>query len=167
MIGQGLGDIMKMSVKSQWDDKFWKRIEHDSMRLDGTEIEYGFTEVIMHPEAKVPVAAVAEWNNNGVRSQSGAWKIPARDFMQISDLYAQGRMEEFNEQIASTLGLGGSKLDKTLDYLSKELAELVQQAISEGDFKALAPSTISQKQSDTILIDSGFMFDAIKGKVNK
>lgn len=154
-------------IKSQWDDTFWKKIEHDSRQLDGTEIEYGFPDVIMHPEADVPVAAIAEWNNNGVRSQSGAWRIPPRDFMQISDLYAQGRMKEFNEQIASTLGLGGGQMGKTLDFVAKELAELVQQAITEGDFKALSPSTISQKQSDTILIESGFMFDAIKGKVNK
>jgi hypothetical protein len=85
----------------------------------------------------------------------------------LADLYAQGDMSKFNEQIANTLGLGGGQMGKTLDFIAKELAELVQQAISEGNFKALAPSTISQKQSDTILIDSGFMFDAIKGKVNK
>ena len=154
-------------IKSKWNDKLWKKIEHDSRQLDGTEIEYGFPDVIMHPEAKVPVAAIAEWNNNGVRSKSGNFKIPPRDFMMLADLYAQGDMDKFNEQIASTLGLGGGQMGKTLDYVAKELAELVQQAISEGNFKALSPSTISQKQSDTILIDSGFMFDAIKGKVNK
>jgi hypothetical protein len=66
-----------MKIRSKWDDSFWKKIEHDSRTLDGTKIEYGFPELVIHPEAGVPVAAIAEWNENGVRSVSGNWRIPS------------------------------------------------------------------------------------------
>lgn len=152
-------------INCKWDDKFWRKIEQDSRDLDGTTIEYGFPEEIMHPEAKVPVAAVAEWNNNGVRGKDGSFRIPPRDFMFLADIYSQGDMHKFNEQVFLTLGLGKGKVDKSLDYISKELADLCRQAITEGDFKVLAPSTVAQKGHDTILIETGFMLDSIKGKV--
>ena len=158
---------MGVKVKSKWDDKFWKRIEHDSRTLDGTIIEYGFPEMIMHPEAKVPVAAVAEWNENGVRSSTGGWRIPPRSFLFLAAVYAEGDMDRFNEQIYLTLGLGKTKLNSSLDYVAKELADLVVKSIMEGEFKALKPSTIAKKKSDVLLIETGFMLDAIKGKVIK
>lgn len=154
-------------IKSKWNDKKWRDIERDSRSLDGTTIAYGFPELIMHPEAKVPVAAIAKWNNNGVRGLDGSWKIPSRDFMLMAEFLAKDDMQRFNEQIRLTLGRGNSKQSAALDYVAKELGDLVREAIGDGDYKALAKSTIEGKGSDTILIESGFMYDAASGKVLK
>ena len=159
--------MLYVKVNSKWDDSFWHKIEKDSKELDGKIIEYGFPDVVMHPEAKAPVAAVAEWNENGVRSSTGGWRIPPRQFMFLAAIYAEGDMDRFNEQIYLTLGLGKTKLNSSLDYVAKELADLVVKSIMEGEFKALKPSTIAKKKSDVILIETGFMLDAIKGKVIK
>ena len=137
----------------------WEELEKQMTYLESKQIEYGYPVDKMHPEAKVPVAAIAKWNNTGVKDKSGGWKIPPRPFMEISAIYTDFEMNKYNQQIMLSLLKGKTSVERALDYVGKEMADNVRQAIGEGNYAALAPSTIRQKGSDTILMDSSFMYD--------
>lgn len=148
------------------DMSAWKSLESELGYLDSREIEYGYLKPTMHPEAEVPVTNIAMWNHSGVKAKEGnKWRIPPRPFMTIASVVLESMIDKYNRRVAQSLGEGSASMNKALDFIAKEAADTVRTAISEGDYKALSPSTIRQKNSDTILIESGFMFDAAEGDV--
>lgn len=137
----------------------WEEIEKQMSYLESKQIEYGYPVDKIHPDAKVPVAQVAKWNNTGVKANGGGWKIPPRPFMEIAAIYTDFEMGKYNQQLMLSLLKGKTSVERALDYVGNEMADNVREAIGEGNYTALARSTVEQKGSDTVLIDSGFMYD--------
>ena len=143
----------------------WEEIEKQMAYLESKQIEYGYPTEKIHPDAKVPVAQVAKWNNTGVKAVGGGWRIPPRPFMEISAILNDMEMKKYNQQIMLSLTEGRNSVEKAMDFVGKELADNVRVAIGEGAYVALSSTTVKLKGSDTILIDSGYLFDSAEHKV--
>lgn len=156
-----------MGIDVEVDMKGWDNIIRDMENLNGKQIEYGFPEEVMHPEAEQPVHLIAYWNNYGTKSsqQKGLWHIPPRPFLTDAAILSEFEMDKLTTMIMYSVGEGNTALNNSLDRVGKDLADLVRQQITEGNYAALAPSTIARKSSDTLLIESAFMFDNIKHKM--
>lgn len=147
---------------SGWDD-----IIQDMENLSNKQLEYGFPDNVMHPEANQPLHLIAFWNNYGTKNSiTGQWHIPPRNFLTDAAVLSEFSMEKLNMLIMHSIGEGTQSLNRSLDRVGKDLSDMVREQITEGDYRALSPNTIAAKQSDTILIETGFLFDNVKHKVS-
>lgn len=146
-------------------DEVMKDMEY----LEDHKVEYGYLDNQPHPSnPEINVATVAMYNNEGVKNTGGgSWKIPPRPFMEISGIIVDSRLDEFSDQVMWAVTKGKSGIDLSLDYVAKECADTIRQSIDTQEFVPNAPSTQQQKQGDTILIDSGVLYDSAKGDVVK
>ena len=162
--------VICSSIDAELDLSGFDELERELNWLETQTVEYGFiNSTIKHPTAKVPVAQVADWNNSGTKSSSGnKWHIPPRPFMDLASIYVDDLMStKLGKRIGQSFLEGKASYSKALDFIGKESADQVKYAIDEGDFKALAPSTVRRKASDTILIHSGFMYNSVDSQVIK
>ena len=136
-------------------DSLMKEWQH----LETKQVEYGYVNPnVIHPTAKVPVASVAFWNNNGTKSKGGkGWHIPPRPFMDLADIITQDEMDKYTKKVDNALNYGRNHVMGALNNVGADAADNIREAIDEGDYKALAPSTVKGKSSDTILIESGVL----------
>lgn len=162
--------MIKSNIDAELDLSGLDELEKEMDWLEERTIEYGFLDAArVHPNADVPVATVANWNNSGVKSlDASKWKIPPRPFFDVATLYVEDLVNtKFSKRIGQSFLEGKASYTKALDFIGKESADQVQFAIDEGDFKSLAKSTVRLKGSDVILIESGFMYDSVTSEVIK
>lgn len=160
--------VIKGDIDVDLDLSGLDELEREMEWLDDQVVEYGFLDPArIHPTAEVPVAQVAVWNNYGTKGDGGKkWHIPPRPFFDLAELYVEDLLDsKFARRIGQSFLEGRASYTKALDFIGKESAEQIQFAIDEGDYKALAPSTIRLKGSDTILINSGFMYNSVSSKL--
>lgn len=142
-------------------------VEADMQYLESQMVEYGFLDNDPHPSnPDISIPTVAMYNNEGVKDKSGGtWRIPPRPFMDLSAILVGTRLDDFSDQVMWGVTKRKSGIRTALDFVAKESADTVREAISDGDFAVNAPSTIASKGSDTILVDSSTMYDAARGDV--
>lgn len=162
-----------MRIKSKLNMDQWDVIEKDLKYLESFVVESGIVDEIIHPETDgLTVAEVALYNDTGVKNKNGSgWKIPPRPFMLDSFMLAQFELDKWNDRLMYEVGLNKTTntkgIQKGLDYLSKEYADLIIKTVDTQNYVDNAISTKKRKGHDTILLDSGVMLRNIKGKVSK
>ncbi|CAH9012659.1 putative neck protein [Vibrio phage 277E43-1] len=156
-----------MEIDCKVDMSGFDAVVKDLNTLGDYQVEWGYPDDTKHPEEPTQtIAQIAYWQEVGVKAKGGGkWKNPPRPFMSISAILADSEMRKYNDQVMLSLGKGTSSVKNSLDYVAKTSADTVRESIETQNFTPLAKSTITQKQSDTILIDSGVMYDAAKGVV--
>lgn len=158
---------MRVRVRSKYKNDGWKALLKDLDYLDDQTIEYGFPYNVMHPTAKQSLPDIALWNDRGTKDKSGQFIIPPRPFLTNVGETLPFYTDRLNKQMKLALGYGTAAINRALDWTGKELVEMVVESISDGDYAALAESTVAKKKSDTILIDTGFMIDNVDFKITK
>jgi len=145
----------KSSVKEDSSvlDKIFKRL----VRLDGSEVDYGYYSTQYHPEADWDMASLALTMERG----STKHNIPARPFMFQSNinLYLSKKtmmIAAYNDYI-----LGKGSLMELLGRVGVAAKLNVSETIKFQRFVALKPATIAAKGFDTILIESGLLANSI------
>tara|TARA_R110002012_G_scaffold32357_1_gene95677 strand:- start:36 stop:542 length:507 start_codon:yes stop_codon:yes gene_type:complete len=152
------------------DEKGWDNVLKDMNFLDEREVEYGYPErSVIHKESKESIVDIAHWNNDGVKSSKGGWHIPPREFMDMAAMFTEEDMDKYNKLIETTLSKfkGRDKLETVLRVIGGMTADNIREAIDTGEFAPLAPSTVEQKGSDTILVETGQLYDDATYKINK
>lgn len=152
-------------MKGDIDFSGFDSVIQDMKYLENVCVDFGFPDNEPHPSNKaISVATVAMYNNEGVKGAAG-WKIPPRPFMDIAGVIVETRLDEFTDKIMWGLSENIGSFYRTLDYVALEAGDTVREAIDTQDYVPLAPSTISNKGHDTILIDSGVLYDKAKGEI--
>ena len=122
----------------------------------------------MHPNARVPTATVAAWNEEG-RVAGGKFEgavIPPRPFIRLG----------FTPKMVSLVGRGsGQQLESVLngtmswesfyDNLADSLKEAMQDTITEWHTPPNSPVTIRIKGFNDPLVETGHMRDSVEVRV--
>jgi hypothetical protein len=152
-------------MKEKVDFSGFDEVIQDLRYLESVSVDFGFPDNEPHPSnPAISVATVAMYNNEGVKGSQG-WKIPPRPFMDVAGIIVETRLDEFTNKIMFGLSENIGGLYRTLDYVAKEAGDSVREAIDTQEYVPLAESTIANKGHDTILIDSGVLYDAAKGEI--
>lgn len=127
------------------------------VKLNGSEVEYGYYSTQHHTEADWDMASLATVMEFGSTTNN----IPARPFMfQTSTNFSLSKkalvIAAFNSYLVGKGTLGG-----LLDRVGVAAKMTVGETIKFQNFKALKPATIAAKGFDTILIESGTLAKSV------
>lgn len=156
-----------MEIDCKIDFSGYNKVLKDLNTMDSLQVEWGYPDDTRHNEhPNVTVAQIAYWNEMGVKEKGGGdWRMPPREFMSLSSIMVGSDMKRLSDQVMLALGKGEFSIKQSLNYVAKEAGDSVREAIDTQNFLPLEQSTITQKGHDTILIDSGQMYDEAKGVV--
>lgn len=150
-----------MGMKCTLDLKIGSTILSDMDRLDGTTIDYGYPEDVPHENSDMNLATLALIQDQGMKvSGTNTWKIPPRPFLSFyAPLEVEEQMSRYNRMIGHTIGEGKASQNMVMNFIGNECADAVRKAIDDGTYVKLSNMTIQLKGHDTILIDSGQLYD--------
>lgn len=156
---------------SKLDESGWNEILKQMNHLDEKQIEYGYPDAsVIHQESKESIVDIAHWNNDGVKNkEENGWHIPPREFMDMAAMFTAEGMKKYNTLVENTLSKykGTSQIDTVLKIIGDMTADNIREAIDSQEFEPLAPSTIIQKGSDVILIETGQLYNDATYKIGK
>lgn len=146
---------MKSNGKAEAFVKNLKGVQADGVK----RVDVGFFETARYPERRLPVAAVAVWNDFGTN------RIPPRPFFRNS-------VETMGDTIGGLLrsALDPEKMivNETLaNQIGFEAGKIIQDEIVNLRTPPNAPATIARKKSSNPLIDTGFMHQSVHHQVVK
>lgn len=154
-----------MSASIQDKDLGMKNILKEIGKLKGSYVKAGVLDSSGNSPDGVSIVQYATWNENGVMSKKGTWKIPPRPFIKG---WVDTKKKEINKVIET---LNGSVIDGKSDA-STALKKLgvfaksgIQDYIRTGNFTPNKASTIRMKGSSQPLIETGTMRKAINYEV--
>lgn len=157
-------------VKSQTklDLKEMRAFAKKLKTLDTYEVEFGYYDTDTHPDYDMGMATLAAIHEFGGYTENGA-EIPARDFMhQTVVSYSGAQGVKALENVVEDYLFQDKNIRTLLTSVGKQLTNKVVWVIEQGgDFAPNSDITISYKGSDVPLVDSGYMRDHAKYKINK
>lgn len=129
--------------------------------LSAKDVDVGFFPQHIHPEAGVPVATVAAWNEFGA---NGVHPVPPRPFMRYS-------VENFSAEWADIikLSLKATKYDSkaALTAVGQLAVMRIQAVIKAWSAPPNAPSTVRSKGGrNDPLVDTSYMLRHVTYRVN-
>lgn len=156
----------KLVVEDTFDEWFGD-LQADLNSLEDRQVEVGYFEDQIHTESGLPLASIADYNNNGVLSKNGtSYHIPPRPFAEMATMFMQDDIDKYNRLIEDALYWGGKKqIIRSLKMIGQEASDEYRNAIDTQDFKPLAPSTIRQKGSSVILIETNQLYNDATYKI--
>lgn len=150
-----------VSVKRK-DPRAMERLLENVVRVKGRKVEVGFPNADeMHREAGMSVKQLALIHEFGTIDGH----IPARPFIQPTMHKNRFEYRRMMFKSAKELTLGRKDADAALTEIGKRAVDDMRLTILEGNFKALAESTIAKKGHSQPLIESDQMYDAIDYEV--
>lgn len=138
------------------------KIESEIEKFKNSSVKVGVLSNAGKNDDNVDIVDYATWNENGVASKKGGWKIPPRPFIKgWANNAKKDKLIQLLSDLFSMVLLG--KLDSmtALKRLGKYGKSSIQSYIRRGGFTPNAPSTIRKKKSTVPLIDSGTLRKAI------
>lgn len=138
----------------------WLAMERAIREADGLEVMVGFQHGSAAEDDGTDVCDVAAWNELGTST------IPSRPFMRKSVDENKAKINAMLKNAATELTYG-KPARMVLADVGMFQKDLVQEKITEGSFKANAPSTIRRKGSSRPLIDTGRMRESVQYVVRK
>ena len=146
---------MEFEFKLDIDTTKLKALQRDIKVLNKRHIRYGWLKNKMHPNAQVPIAQVANWQEFG---------IPARPyFRQAINKVRYGYYSDIKYIFVATLE--GRDVDSHLNFLAENLRTAYGNSIASQNYKPLAPYTVKLKGHKYQMFDSGVMINSFESKV--
>ena len=155
---------MEFEFKLDIDTTKLKALQRDIKVLNKRHIRYGWLKNKMHPNAQVPIAQVANWQEFGVPATEYNVAIPARPyFRQAVNKVRYGYYNDIKHIFIATLE--GRDVDSHLNFLAENLRTAYGNSIASQNHKALAPYTVKLKGHKYQMFDSGVMINSFESKV--
>lgn len=130
-------------------------------------VEVGFFPEDIHPKNNIPVAMVAYMNEKGVPDnelEGHAAPIPPRPFMAYTIALNQ---PQWNETFAASLRAVKYHTEPALQGFGELIQMQIRSSMSGWLAPMNAPFTVKMKGFNDPLMETGFMFDHVKVKVQK
>ena len=155
---------MEFEFKLDIDTTKLKALQRDIKVLNKRHIRYGWLKNKMHPNAQVPIAQVANWQEFGIPATEDNAAIPARPyFRQAVNKVRYGYYNDIKNIFIATLE--GRDVDSHLNFLAENLRTTYGNSIASQNHKALAPYTVKLKGHKYQMFDSGVMISSFESKV--
>ena len=155
---------MEFEFKLDIDTTKLKALQRDIKVLNKRHIRYGWLKNKMHPNAQVPIAQVANWQEFGIPAAEYNAAIPARPyFRQAVNKVRYGYYNDIKYIFIATLE--GRDVDSHLNFLAENLRTAYGNSIASQNHKALAPYTVKLKGHKYQMFDSGVMINSFESKV--
>ena len=155
---------MEFEFKLDIDTTKLKALERDIRVLNKRHIRYGWLKNKMHPNAQVPIAQVANWQEFGILATEDNAAIPARPyFRQAVNKVRYGYYNDIKYIFIATLE--GRDVDSHLNFLAENLRTAYGNSIASQNYKALEPYTVKLKGHKYQMFDSGVMISSFESKV--
>lgn len=130
------------------------------IQMDGTVVSYGYYSEDTHKPSGQPMGTIAYWLEEGTKH------IPSRPFMYQSFSEHQMQSRGFKKAVKDYL-YNNKGWELSFSAVGKEGKRLVKEIIEQGDFQPNSPVTVAIKGSDSPLIDTGYLKNNAKYKVEK
>ena len=155
---------MEFEFKLDIDTTKLKALQRDINVLNKRHIRYGWLKNKMHPNAQVPIAQVANWQEFGILATEDNAAIPARPyFRQAINKVRYGYYNDIKYIFIATLE--GRDVDSHLNFLAENLRTAYGNSIASQNYKALEPYTVKLKGHKYQMFDSGVMISSFESKV--
>ena len=155
---------MEFEFKLDIDTTKLKALQRDIKVLNKRHIRYGWLKNKMHPNAQVPIAQVANWQEFGILATEDDAAVPARPyFRQAVNKVRYGYYNDIKYIFIATLE--GRDVDSHLNFLAENLRTAYGNSIASQNHKALAPYTVKLKGHKYQMFDSGVMIICFESKV--
>ena len=155
---------MEFEFKLDIDTTKLKALQRDIKVLNKRHIRYGWLKNKMHPNAQVPIAQVANWQEFGMLATEDDAAIPARPyFRQAVNKVRYGYYNDIKYIFVATLE--GRDVDSHLNFLAENLRTAYGNSIASQNHKALTPYTVKLKGHKYQMFDSGVMINSFESKV--
>lgn len=144
-----------------------KKLEKNCRTMNKRHIRFGWYEgknyPASHPNAGIPIAQVAYWQEYGV---GGDKPIPSRPyFRQAKNMVKRGHYNQIKKVFLT--GLHGNNVDTVLNALSESIVADYKKSVAMQNYKKLSDYTITLKGHSYQMLDSGVMIDNFKARVYK
>ena len=157
---------MEFEFKLDIETTKLKALQRDIKVLNKRHIRYGWLKNKMHPNAQVPIAQVANWQEFGILATDDNAALPARPyFRQAINKVRYGYYNDIKYIFIATLE--GRDVDSHLNFLAENLRTAYGNSIASQNYKALAPYTVKLKGHKYQMFDSGVMISSFESKVYK
>jgi hypothetical protein len=151
---------MRVTVSSAQKSLEKKLMERYKALLSAKSVDVGFFPEHIHPEANVPVAQVAAWNEFGT---NGIYPTPIRPFMRYS-VMTYGA--EWVDVIRVSLKATNYDAKATLTAVGQLAAMRIQAVIRAWSAPPNSPTTVARKGFNDPLIETSYMLRHVTYKVN-
>jgi hypothetical protein len=149
--------LSAVDAKNSLEKALMKRYK---LLTSAKDVDVGFFPQHIHPEAKVPVATVAAWQEWGT---NGVHPVPPRPFMRYSiETYSA----EWADIIRVSLKATGYDAKATLTAVGQLVAMRIQSVIRAWSDPPNALATIRSKGFNDPLIETQYMVRHVTYKVN-
>lgn len=151
---------MSVTVK----DRGWNRIRKEIEEMGRSFVKIG----VLSNAGRYP-ASQGNMNLAEVATahEFGTEKIPERPFMRQAFDTSNRKISDFIKKERDKIYRGESSTNESLHKLGVLHQGQVQETITTGEFKPLAPSTIKRKGSSKPLIDTGRLRQSINFEVTR
>ena len=132
---------MEFEFKLDIDTTKLKALQRDIKVLNKRHIRYGWLKNKMHPNAQVPIAQVANWQEFGIPATEDNAALPARPyFRQAVNKVRYGYYNDIKYIFIATLE--GRDVDSHLTFSAENLRTAYGTSIATQTYKPLAPYTV-------------------------
>lgn len=137
-----------------------KRYFEELKKLESLEVQVGYWRGEKTYDDGADLVDIAAYNELGTSS------IPPRPFMKQSFENHGDDLQNACDEVNAAISRGDTAV-QALEKLGTFGKALVQQEIRDGEFEPNAPATISKKNSEQPLIDTGTMRQSVDFKIKK
>lgn len=155
-----------MSVTFQDNDRGLKQILSELHKFKNAIVKAGILSNSGNVNG-ISIVQYATWNENGVASKRGKWKIPPRSFIKGWADNNKDKIKTVIEKLFTQVQTGNATADEALKKLGLFAKSGIQEYIRNGNFVPNASSTVKKKGSSRPLIDTGAMRNAVNYEVVK
>lgn len=146
------------------DKSVWNKMKKNVNAGKDLELKTGFLEdAVYGPENdNLPVAVVAQWNEDGVNG-------PSRPFLTVGfgGQLRKGMYKSYFVEGIVKIIEGGSTYKAEYSKLGEVFVEDIKDIIEKWDTPPNSPKTIDEKGRDDPLVWTGFMHDSVDYKIGK
>lgn len=146
-----------MAVSTKTIDRGWDKIKRELSTLKNSYTKVGLQKGEMHSSGQL-VAQIAAQNEYGTRY------IPSRPFMRTAFSNNLNQLENRLQVSLNSIYEGRSSAAASLNSVGVWYTGKIQETITNFSSPPNAPSTIAQKGSSNVLIDTGQLRQSVKNE---
>lgn len=142
-----------------------RKVEIGMLKTEETSSGAGFFKDQVHPEHDIPLATIADKNNEGFTTPEGR-KVPARPFFDYAVNTCDSVMADPFIRGAGKIASGDKNVRGNLKNAADTMAEWISVYIKSDElYEPNAPFTIKKKGFDKPLTETGYLSENVEGRL--
>ena len=149
------------SIESNWDMSFFDQLSERMYRMEDIQVEGGyFEDSKIHSGSGLPMGSLALIQERGSIKRG----IPARGFVVYSAVFLAEETKAMSKAYVD-YALRRKSAKVSMTPVGRLMVRSIQKSIMSQKFVPLAPTTIAQKGSSTILVENHELINGATYKI--